>query len=377
MSQACQKNVTILFPNKIETVTQGVHYFIRIYGIFMVRKGGFFMNNNEIVFRLRKRIFEEWKWKRYTWQEVKEKYGFSKRWYYKYRKRFLKYGDEGLKNKVPDYSNRPRRIGLKEKLRILDYIYENPTHGVDRIAREQIPPISHRTLWKFLKKEDLNTRRKRKLWAHHQGKPILTQKEKLCLAAKDRHIESYAPGELVSVDTFTVCIKGLGRIWQYTACDTYSSYGWAYVYYNKTSDNSIDFFMNHIFNGVPFSKIKRILTDQGTEFYNIKRTGNDSPFTNALKAHNIIHTVTKVAHPWTNGYAERLNQTIWQEFYLCRLERPYASIEALNKDLYAFIRYYNFNRKHTGYKLKMGGFEYPAHAFFDVKESRNTIEIKY
>ena len=119
------------------------------------------------------------------------------------------------------------------------------------------------------------------------------------------------------------------------------------------------------------------LTDQGTEFYNFKNKENDSPFTNALRAHGIVHTVTKVAHPWTNGYVERLNQTIWQEFYLCRLERPYASIEALNKDLDAFIRYYNFNRKHTGYKLKEGGFEYPAHAFFDVREANKTIEIKY
>ena len=335
------------------------------------------MNNDEIVFRLRKRIFEEWRWKRYTWQEVKEKYGFSKRWYYKYRKRFLKYGDAGLKNKVPDNSNRYHRIGLKEKLEIMDYIYNYPTHGPDRIAREQIPKINHTTLWKFLKKEDLNTRRKRRLWAEHQGKRVLTQKEKLCLAAKHRHIESYTPGELVSVDTFTTSVKGLGRIWQYTACDTYSSYGWAKVYYEKTSNNAVDFFMNHIFNAVPMSKIKRVLTDQGTEFYNTRNKEIESSFTRALRAHGITHTVTKVAHPWTNGYVERLNQTIWQEFYLCRLERPYASIEALDKDLYAFMRYYNFNRKHTGYKLKEGGFEYPAHAFFDVKESHKVVEIKY
>ncbi len=335
------------------------------------------MSNDDIVFRLRKRIFEEWRYKRYTWQEVKEKYGFSKRWYYKYRKRFLKYGDEGLKNKVRDNSNRYRRIGLEEKLRILDYIYENPTHGSDRIAREQIPRMNHTTLWKFLKKEDLNTRRKRRHWAEHQGKSVLTQKENLCIAAKDRHIESYRPGELVSMDTLTVSVKGLGKIWHYTACDTYSSYGWVKAYFHKTSDNAIDFFMNHVLSSACSGKIKRILTDQGTEFYNCRNKENDSPFTNALRARGIRHTVTKVAHPWTNGYVERLNQTIWQEFYLCRLENPYASIEALNKELDSFIRYYNFDRKHTGYKLKIAGFEYPAHAFFDVRESQKMVAIRY
>ena len=337
----------------------------------------YFTKDWDRVFELRKNMIDDWRWRGLHWKEITYKYRVSKEWFYKLRKRFLEHGYEGLKDKVRDNTNRPRRIGIKEKLEILDYIYDNPTHGVDRIVREQIPQISHRTLWKFLKKEALNTRRKRRLWAEHQGKPVLTQKEKLCLAAKNRHIESYRPGELVSIDTFTVSVKGLGKIWQYTACDTFSSYGWAKVYYNKTSDNAVDFFMNHIFPTVPACKIKRILTDQGTEFYNIKRTENDSPFTGALRAHNIRHTVTKVAHPWTNGYAERLNQTIWQEFYLCRLERPYASIEALNKDLDAFIRYYNFNRRHTGYKLKMAGVEYPGHAFFDIKESNKVVEIKY
>lgn len=337
----------------------------------------YFMKDIDRVLELRKNIIDDWRYRGMHWRDITYKYRVSKEWFYKLRKRFIENGYEGLKDKIRDNSNRPRRIGFEEKLKILDYIYENPTHGVDRIAWEFIPHISHRTLWKFLKKENLNTRFKRRLWAEQQGKPTLTQKEKLVRSAKHNHIESYTPGELVSLDTFTVCVKGLGKIWQYTACDTYSSYGWARIYYDKISDNSIDFFMNHIFKGVPFSKVKRILTDQGTEFYNIKRTGNDSPFTNALRAHNIIHTVTKVAHPWTNGYAERLNQTIWQEFYLCRLDRPYASIEALNDDLYAFIRYYNFDRKHTGYKLKMAGFDYPAHAFFDVKEAQKTVEIKY
>ncbi len=333
------------------------------------------MKDIDRVLELRKNMMEDWRYRGMHWRDITYKYRVSKEWFYKLKKRFIEKGCEGLKDKPQDYSNRPRRIGIKEKLRILDYIYENPTHGPDRVAWEFIPHISHRTLWKFLKKEELNTRRKRRLWAEHQGKPTLTKKEKLLIAAKDRHIESYKPGELVSVDSFTASVKGLGKIWHYTACDTYSSYGWIKAYHYKTSDNAVDFFINHMLTSVPRCKIKRILTDQGTEFYNFKNKENDSPFTNALRAHSIRHTVTKVAHPWTNGYVERLNQTIWQEFYLCRLDRPYASLEALNKDLSAFIRYYNFNRKHTGYKLKMAGFEYPAHAFFDVKESQKQVVL--
>jgi len=32
------------------------------------------MDNQELMFRLRKRIFEEWRYKRYGWREIKEKY---------------------------------------------------------------------------------------------------------------------------------------------------------------------------------------------------------------------------------------------------------------------------------------------------------------
>ena len=332
------------------------------------------MTNKEMVFRLRKQIVDDWRWKRTTWQESRDKYGISKKTFYRYKERFLRDGYEGLKDKAPKPRG-PRVIGYEVKIRILDYIYENPTHGPDRIAREHIPRLCTKTVWSFLKRENLNTRRKRRLWAELQGKRVLTHKERCCLEAKDRHIESYKPGELVSIDSLTVSVKGLGKIWHYTACDTYSSYGWIKAYRYKTSDNAVDFFIDHMLKDLPTDKIKRILTDQGTEFYNFKNPENDSPFTNALRAHSIRHTVTKVAHPWTNGYVERLNQTIWQEFYQCRLENPYASLEALNKDLDAFIRYYNFNRKHSGYKLKMAGFEYPAHAFFDVKEAQKQVVL--
>jgi len=335
------------------------------------------MNNKEMVFGLRKRIFEDWRWKRLTWQEVKAKYGFSKKWFYKYRKRFLKYGDEGLKDTVRNNSNRPHALSWDQKLRIMDYVYEHPTHGPHRVAAEQIPRIGGKAVWRYFKQENLNTRRKRRLWAHAQGKPVLTEKEKLCMAAKNNHVKSKSPGELVSMDTFTVSIKGLGKIYQYTACDTYSSFGWAKCYHAKTSDNASDFLVNHMLVNMPAFKIKRILTDQGVEFYSARHKDIDSYFTRICKKCGIRHTVTKKAHPWTNGYAERLNSTIWQDFYLCLLARPYASIEALNKDLHTFMTDYNFRRRHTGYKLKEGGYEFPGHAFFDVREASNIIEIKY
>ena len=332
--------------------------------------------DKDMAFRLRKIVFDEWRRKRLTWHEVKAQYGFSKAWFYKFRSRFTRYGEEGLRDiqrKVPVL---PFYLGWEQKLKILDYVYDNPTHGPKRIAMNLEFKISVNAVWEYLTRENLNTRRKRRLWAESQGKPTLTEKEKLCIEARKRHIKSNHPGELVSLDTFTVSVAELGKIWQYTACDTYSSYGWAKLYKDRTANNSVDFVFNHMVKGCPEGKIKRILTDRGVEFYCARHEGVDGYFTTALKWGDITHTVTKVQHPWTNGYAERLNQTIWQEFYLCRLTRIFASIKDLQMELDKFMTEYNFKRMHTGYKLKAGGFKFPGHAFYDIRERDNMIEVR-
>ena len=334
------------------------------------------MNDKEMVFNLRKRIFEEWRWKRLTWQEVKEKYGFSKKWFYKWLGRFLKYGEGGLRDRVQKRPPHPYCLGWDEEAKILGYIYENPTHGPGRIAREIGFRISGKTIWKLLKAKDLNTRRRRKLWAYNQGKPVLTKKEIRLLQAKYNHVESYQPGELLSMDTFWCNVKSLGKIFMYTACDTYSSYGWAKVYKDRIAPNSIDFLGNHILKKVPEGKIKRVLTDQGTEFYSARNKDRLHSFTGFAIRQGVIHSLTKVAHPWTNGYVERLNQTIWQEFYLCRLNRPYDSIDELNENLQKFMTHYNWKRMHSGYKLREWGYNYPGHAFFDLSERYTIVGIK-
>ncbi len=338
---------------------------------------GYFMRDRDRIFELRKNLIEDWRYRGLGWKDICYKYRVSKKWFYKLRNRFLSEGYEGLRDRVRDNSNRPHRIGWEQRLRILDYVYYNPTHGPQRIAEDRSIGVCPATIWNCLKKEGLNTRMKRRLWAELQGRPILTKKEHQILLAKHRHVESYSAGELVSVDTFCFSVKNMGKLWQYTACDTYSSYGLARIYRERTSDNAIDFIINHVVKRSPPEKIRRVLTDQGSEFYNARFKESESAFTRALRLYSIRHSVTKVAHPWTNGYAERLNQTIWQEFYLGRLNKPYISLDELNKELDDFMRYYNFNRVHSGYKLRAGGFRFPGHAFFDTREREHVVELKY
>jgi transposase len=334
----------------------------------------------DFSFKLRSMIFNDWLCGEESVKEICKRYGLSRKCFYKFKKRFDKDGFEGLHNKVRRFPSMPHALSLEKKLIIMDYAYDKPRHGAKNISMNLAAKgirISEGAIWNFLSSEGLNTRRRRKMWAHGQGKDVLTDKEKHIIEAKKNHVESSYPGELVSLDTFSVSVKGLGKIWQYTACDTYSSYGWAKLYRDKTADNSVDFFCNHMAANCPEGKIKRVLTDQGVEFYCAQHKDVDGYFTVCLLHCDVKHTVTKFQHPWTNGYAERLNQTIWQEFYLSRLSREFASIEEMQKELDAFMTDYNFKRMHTGYKLKAGGFKFPGHAFFDIRERAKMIEIKY
>lgn len=333
------------------------------------------MDNKQLVIRLRKKIFHDWIYHGLGHKDIKCKYGFGKTWFYKYRQRYIKYGEKGLEEPVRKKPILPCAVDLAAKLKVLDYIYDNPTHGPKRITNELSLSICPKSVWNFLKAENLNTRYKRRLWAEFQGKPVLTEKERSYMAAQHRHIESNKPGELISMDTFVVNIKGLGKIFQWTACDTYSSYGWAKLYLRKTADQTLDFLENHILKNAPENKIKRVLTDQGVEFYSARHRKTNWQLEKLCKRYNIKHSVTKRAHPWTNGYAERLNQTIWQEFYLCRLSTAFTSLEDVQKQLDEFMRDYNFKRMHTGYKLSESGYRYPAHAFFDVKEHNKLVSV--
>jgi hypothetical protein len=45
---------------------------------------------------------------------------------------------------------------------------------------------------------------------------------------RTRHVEATEPGELVCLDTFYIGnLKGVGKVWQITACDAATSYGLA------------------------------------------------------------------------------------------------------------------------------------------------------
>jgi transposase InsO family protein len=97
--------------------------------------------------------------------------------------------------------------------------------------------------------------------------------------------------------------------------------------------------------------IYSVLTDNGKEY--TSHWGSYHAFEEHLKKSGIKHKYTKVRSPWTNGYAERFNRTLLEEFYQpALLTKNYKGIEQLQDDLNRYLYFYNFQRTHQGYRLK-------------------------
>ena len=68
-----------------------------------------------------------------------------------------------------------------------------------------------------------------------------------------------------------------------------------------------------------------------------------------LALNDIDHTKTKARSPQTNGICERFHKPILQEFYQVTFRKHlYTDLEGLQKDLDAWLVYYNEQRTHQG-----------------------------
>jgi len=283
-------------------------------------------------------------------------YGVSRTVYYKYKQRYETYGIEGLKDKIRKTPVMPNATKEKIVKKVLAIAKKYPTYGPARLANELGNIICSATVYNILKRHGLSKKIDRLLALEEipsslKISPILARKIE---QNKPAQIFSPRPGYMLSVDTFYVCtLKNIGRIYQFTAIDTNSSFGAAYLYADKSASSAVDFIARTIAIFKALSvMICSVLTDNGKE-YTSHWGGSHHIFEEYLKSQNIKHRYTKVRCPWTNGYAERFNRTLLEEFYQpALLRKNYTSITELQADLDNYLYFYNFQRTHQGYRLK-------------------------
>lgn len=287
--------------------------------------------------------------------------GVSRTIYYEYKRRFQTHGLEGLKDLPPIHKTHPFTTPQHEVDRMLALSMEHPTWGCVKLSNmlkfEGIT-ISSPTIQNILIKNDMASRFDRllKLEAQAAQKSIELTPEQVIWIEKhnpcyrERHVESNRPGELLSQDTFYVgVIKGVGRVYLHAVVDTFGSYAFGFLHTSKQPEAAVAVLYN---DALPFYKqkglpVKAVLTDNGREF-----CGKDThPFELFLQLNEIEHRTTKVRKPQTNGFVERFNRTVLDEFFKTAFRtKLYEKLETLQADLDVWLIHYNTERTHQGYR---------------------------
>ena len=287
--------------------------------------------------------------------------GLDRTSFYEWKRRFQTQGFEGLKDLPPIHKSHPQTTPEPVVARIRALALEHPAYGCNRLEAMlalEGTRLSSITIQKILNENGLGTRVDRWLALEKANADKVVEitpeqaafLEKLNPCFRERHVESGAPGELLSADTFFVGnLKGIGKVYLHAVVDTYGSYAFGFLHISKQPEAAVAVLHNDV---LPFYRnldlpVSAILTDNGREFCGTER----HPYELYLDLNGIEHRRTRVKTPKTNGFVERFNGTVLDEFFrVVMRETFYDTVDALQADLDAWLVHYNTERPHLGYR---------------------------
>jgi transposase InsO family protein len=288
-------------------------------------------------------------------------FGYSRDSYYRFKELYESGGPEALieisrrkpilKNRVADHIEKA----------VVDIALEYPAFGQVRASNELRKSgimVSAGGIHSIWKRNGLNTldKRLKSLEKRVAEEGIILTEAQLKELEKQKskrealgEIETEHPGFLGAQDSYYVGnFKGIGKVYQQTFIDTYSKVADAKLYSEKSAITAADMLNDRV---LPFFDeqevpLIRILTDRGTEYCG---TLENHAFELFLSIEGIDHSKTKAYTPQTNGICERFHKTMKNEFYDSALRRKiYTSLDELQTDVDAWLRYYNHERPHSG-----------------------------
>lgn len=284
--------------------------------------------------------------------------------FYEIKKAYEQFGRAGLL--TGRRGAKPKVITEDEERRVFEMTRKYPSYSYLHLSRQSMEEgcaLGESLIKRVWKKHGLMRKLDRFLWLDQEtasGRGTMTEaalkavrRLKALDIASEQNVQVTRPGELICQDLYLVgTIKGVGRIYAQSAIDCFTSVAFTRLCLTKRPLDSVALVHERL---LPFYdahglKLEAILTDGGREYCG---TTDGHLFELYLGSQNIEHRVTKPASPWTNGFIERFHRTLKDEFFAKAFrEKWYDSIEALQKDLDAFLEFYNERRSHGGYRTQ-------------------------
>jgi transposase InsO family protein len=293
--------------------------------------------------------------------EACRRMGMDRTSFYEWKQRFETHGLEGLKDLPPIHHSHPQTTSEEVEKQIIALSLTQPGWGCVKLSDKlklQGISVSSPTVQKILIKHDMASKYDRimRLEERHLKEGLTLNEEQIRLVEKinpaftERHVESSKPGELLSQDTKLIgTISGIGRVYLHCVVDTYGSFAFGILHTSKQPEAAVSVLYNDVLPrykewGLP---VETILIDNGREFCGL----DTHPYELFLRLNDIEHRTTQVRRPQTNGFVERFNRTIQEEFVQVAFRKKlYVSVEELQNDLDIWMDHYNYERPHRGYR---------------------------
>lgn len=233
---------------------------------------------------------------------------------------------------LEDRSSRPKTIHYalsRTEVRIIKKVRKKGLFSLDDLYLSLAPylaKLNRTNCYRVLKRCKLNK---------------LTDKER----NSKKKFANYLPGFL-HIDCFYLPKIAKKRYYCFLAIDRTTKLVFLEIYPRKRQYEAADFLMK-VLEFFPY-RIHRILTDNGREF-SLERMRNrfgqiktESLFDLICEWLEIKHKTTKVKHPWTNGQAERMVQTVKK--HTIKIHH-YQDVEGAIRDIKRFQDTHNYYRR--------------------------------
>ncbi len=310
--------------------------------------------------RLRKQLLDRVFRKEVSVVQACREAGISTSRFYELRTRYLAYGEAGLMPK-PRAPRPTRQVSAPLRDQIIAYAIEHPTVGPRTIAAALALPrfggwvVSHSGVYNVLHRASLSRRCTRlaaaESLAASEGGPI-TERVLRDLRAIERavvHIGSDTLGEQVFFDTMYIGnLKGVCKIWQYSAVDGACSFGFAKVFAGeKSAAHAAAFLAGEVapvYAEAGISLVEAVV-DGGPEF--------KGAFTRACAELGVSRHQLPARSPNLNAFVERFQGSVLHLHHRVAFRyRFYTDPADIDADLQGWMRFYNFERPHRGYRTK-------------------------
>jgi transposase InsO family protein len=277
-------------------------------------------------------------------------YGVSRRTLFRW-KRVFRERSGSLESLIPSSRSPHTKRKMMTYPKVIEFIRSErekvPHLGKEKIKplldeyclKEHLPTISISTIGKVIKRHHMVIKKAR---VYHSAQSKWNERT-VRYKTKVKRSPKVDEAGYIEVDTILTFIHGI-KLYVFNAVDIKLKFQFSYGYSTLTSRNSRDFFKRlelvYPLQGI----IHTVQTDNGLEYL--------GDFRNYLEEKGLRHLFIYPRCPKINGFVERANRTLQEEFIEQYIHTRWNGFVYFNRDLMEYLVWYNTKRVHKSLNNK-------------------------